>query len=79
MSRRQRDIKEALSRGAIEITTLRHENQMLAIKAQGFDAFCILMTLLVPPRSGAMAPDAVYIMRKLLAEIEADEKKDETE
>lgn len=65
--------KEALVNGANEIERLRRENELLAIKAQAFDAFVGTIALLSPRPNQGYAPDAVWILRRLLAKIEADE------
>lgn len=67
--------KEALRHGAAEIERLRRENEMLAIKANAFDTFAAFVLLVSPKQYATSAPDAVWILRKLLAEIEAEEAK----
>jgi hypothetical protein len=65
--------KEALGNGAAEIDRLRPENAMLALKAQAFDTISGLVQLLAPRPNQGYAPDAAWIMRKLLADIEKHE------
>jgi len=66
----ERKTKEALQNGAAEIERLRHQNSILALKAQAFDTISGLVELLTPKSSQGYAPDAVWIMRNLLADIE---------
>lgn len=66
--------KEALKNGATEIERLRQVNEVLAIKAQAFDALSGLVGLLTPRPSQGYAPDAAWILRSLLAKIEGAEK-----
>lgn len=66
-------IKEALQNGAAEIERLRQQNGMLALKAQAFETISGLVSLLVPRQNVAYAPDAAWIMRKLLADLEKQE------
>jgi hypothetical protein len=65
--------KEALRNGAAEIDRLRQDNAMLALKAQAFDTISGLIQLLAPRPSQGYAPDAAWILRKLLADIEKQE------
>jgi len=71
--------KEALQRSADEIVRLRREIELLSIKAHAFDTFAGFVSLL-GPRGQIMSssPDAVWIIRKLLAEIDAEAAKTAT-
>jgi hypothetical protein len=64
------DTKEALRRGAAEIDRLRRENELLAAKAQALDTLSGIVALAAPRVSQGFAPDAAWIMRRVLADIE---------
>lgn len=68
------EAKDALRNGANEIERLRRENELLSIRAHAFDTFAELILLLAPKREQGYGIDAVWILRKLLAEIEAEEQ-----
>lgn len=67
------ETKEALRNGANEIERLRHQNEILAIKAQAFETFSNFVALLTPRPNQGYAPDAVWILRKLLDKLEKEE------
>lgn len=73
----EREAKEALQESLKAIQKLEAENEMLSYKARAFDTFASFVAMLSPNRSGAAIggnSDAVWILRKLLAEIEVSEQ-----
>jgi hypothetical protein len=66
--------KEALREAANEIERLRRENEILSIKAASFETFSNFVALMTPKHSQGYGVDAVWVIRKLLAEIEASER-----
>lgn len=72
----EREAKEALQQSLKAIERLEAEIEMLSYKARAFDTFAGFVAMLSPNRSAAASgnPNAVWILRKLLAEIEVSEK-----
>jgi hypothetical protein len=67
------DIKEALRNGAAEIERLRRENALLAAKAQALDTLSGIVALAAPRANQGHAPDAAWILRKVLADVKRAE------
>lgn len=67
-----KNVIEALEKGAETIDRLRRQVELLSIKAEAFDTVRDLVLLLRPRSSMGYEPDAAHIMRELAAKLKAD-------